>query len=108
MRNAHLGIHLEREHDFGGTVPSCGNVLGHQASFLSAGIGGASASCETKVAHFEITVGIKEKIGWFEVSVYDVRRVHRLESAECLVYEILEAENVNQNTDEVYDSVNLT
>lgn len=39
--------------------------------------------------YFEVAVGIEEQVGWLEITVEDVGRVHTLEGAECLVDEVL-------------------
>jgi hypothetical protein len=81
-----LGVFLEGQHDFGGTVPSCGHIFGHEARIV---IGRGSRSSETKIADLEIAVGIEKKVGWFEISVEDVGGVHGFGGSESLIDEVL-------------------
>lgn len=87
-----LGVHLEREHDLRRAVPPGGDVLGHETG-LPIGRGRARAAREPKVADLEIAVGVQKQISRFEIAVHDVRRVHRLECAERLVDEVLQAKD---------------
>lgn len=81
-----LGILLEREHDFRSTVPSSGDVFGHEAGIV---LGRSGRTCESKVADFEIAIGIQKKIRGLEVTMEDVCGVHGLQGTESLVNEVL-------------------
>jgi hypothetical protein len=74
------------KHDLGRTVPSGGDVLGHEALLLLL----VETTSKTKVADLELTVGIDEKVSRFEVAVEDIGRVDVFEAAEGLVDEGLE------------------
>jgi hypothetical protein len=39
--------------------------------------------------YLEVAVGIEEQVGWLEITVEDIGRVHTLEGAECLVDKVL-------------------
>lgn len=71
----YLGIHLERKHDLGRTVPSCGHVFSHQADFLAPRNTRLHTPSETEVTDFEITVCVEKEIGWFKITVHDVSAV---------------------------------
>lgn len=40
-------------------------------------------------SYLEVAVGVQEEVGWLEITVEDVGRVHALEGAESLVDKIL-------------------
>lgn len=81
-----FGVLLEGQHDLWSTIPSRGDIFGHETRIV---IGGSGRSSETKITHFEITVGVQKQIGWFQISVEDVCRMHGLQSSESLVNEVL-------------------
>lgn len=67
-----LCVLFEGKHDLGCSVPTGGDVFGHESCFCARGFGRFHTACETKVAHFQITVGVEEEIGGFQVSMNDV------------------------------------
>ena len=81
-----LCILLEGEHDLGSTVPSSGNVFGHETRVVICRGGRAS---KTEIADFEITVSIQEEVGRLEVSVQNVGGVHSFQCTKGLVDEVL-------------------
>jgi len=81
------------QHDLRGPVPPRCDILCHEALITSSFRGATAGSitpCETKIADFELTVGVDEEISRFEITVKDVRRVYVLETAKSLVEEGLE------------------
>jgi hypothetical protein len=70
-RRTSFCVSLEAEHNFRSSVPSSGYIFSHVAGILF-WIDGESTS-ETKVADFELTIGVDEEVAGFEVSVEDVR-----------------------------------
>lgn len=89
VKTAHLCVHLEREHDFRRPVPPGSDVLRHQPGLLPLCGRGLDASGQAKVAHFEVTVCVEQKIGRLQIPMDDVRAVNGLERPEDLVYEVL-------------------
>lgn len=83
-----FGIALEAQHDLGSTVPTGSDIFCHVTGVLL-GIN-REASCETKVANLELTIGVDEQISWLQISVEDVGRVNIFKTAENLVNEGLE------------------
>jgi hypothetical protein len=81
-----LGVLLERKHDLRSSVPSCCHIFCHEARVV---IGGCRRTSETKVADFQIAVSVQEEVGWLQISVEDVCRVHRFQGAESLIDEVL-------------------
>lgn len=109
-----LGILLEGQHDLGRTVPACGDILGHESTVLVVRVG---RTCQSKVAdlkghmtislcletnshrylgnrqphcsYLKVAVGVQEKVGWLEIAVENIRRVHALEGTKCLVDKVL-------------------
>lgn len=81
-----LGVFLEGQHDLWGSVPSRGNVFGHESRIVLLGSGG---SRQTKVTHLQVTVRVEKEIGGLEISVENVGRVHSLQCAQGLVDEVL-------------------
>jgi len=83
----------EAQHDLRSAVPSGGDILGHKA-LISSNLGRPSSRSispgKTKIADFELAVGIDKKIPWFQVAVENVRRMNVLESAKCLIDKRLE------------------
>lgn len=53
-------VFLPGEHDFGGSVVSCGDITSHLRVL---------DSCKTKVANLEIAVFVDEDIAGFEIAV---------------------------------------
>lgn len=84
-----LCVHLKRKHDFWRPVPPGGDILRHQPELLPLRIRGLDASGQAKVAHFEVTVRVEQKIGRLQIPMDDVRAVNRLERPEDLIYEVL-------------------
>ena len=87
--NSHLGILLKCQHDFGCAIPASSNVFGHETSFGSRGFCRFDRPSEAEITDLEITIGIEQQIGGFEVSVYNISRMQRLEGAQGLVDEVL-------------------
>ena len=85
----HLRVHLERQHDFRRAVPPGGDVLSHQPGFLPFCGGSLDTTGQTKVTHFEVAVGIEQKVGRFQIPMDDVRAVDGLERPEDLINEVL-------------------
>jgi hypothetical protein len=85
----HLCVHLERKHDFRRAVPPGSDVLRHQPDLLPLCGGSLDAPGQTKVAHFEVAVCVKQKVGRFQIPMDDVCAVNGLERPEDLVYEVL-------------------
>lgn len=81
-----FGVFLEGKHNLGGAIPPSRNVLRHEARVV---FYTGSAASKTKVANLEITVGIEEEIGGFQVAMKNIGAVHGLEGAEGLVDEVL-------------------
>lgn len=79
----------EREAYLGGTVPTSGNVFGHEAgSSLAVHVGiHLETSRESKIANLEFAVGIDEQVARFEVAMEYVSRVNVFETAQRLVDE---------------------
>jgi len=68
-----LVVVLEREHDLGGTVPTGGDVLGHEGAIVIAVVAWlGKAACETKVANLELAVSVDEQVSGLEVAVEDL------------------------------------
>lgn len=56
-----------RQHNFWGSVPSCGHILGQVISiFVRVRV---ETSCKPEVANFEFTICIDEQIPWFQVAM---------------------------------------
>jgi len=87
--NAHLGVLLECQHDFGCTVPTSGDVFGHETGFGSRGFRRLDRASKAEITDLEITVGIEQQVGGFEVSMYNISGVQRLEGTQGLVDEVL-------------------
>ena len=87
--DAHLGVLLKRQHDFGCTIPASSDIFGHETSFGSRWFRGLNRPSKTEIADLKVTVCIKQQIGWFEVSMDNVGGVQRLEGAQGLVDEVL-------------------
>lgn len=51
--------------------------------------GSLDAPGQAKVAHFEVAVRVKQKVGRFQVPMDDVRAMNRLERPQNLIYEVL-------------------
>ena len=83
-----FGVVLEGQHDFGSTIPSCGNVFRHVTSVLLR-IDGETAR-KTEIANLELAVGIDQQVTGLKITVKHVCRVDVLEAAENLVDEGLE------------------
>jgi hypothetical protein len=84
-----LGVHLERQHDLGCTVPTGSHIFRHDANLLACGDAGLDASGQSEVANLEIAVGIEKQVGGFQVAMDNVGAVNRFEGAQSLVNEIL-------------------
>lgn len=85
----HLRVLFERQHDFGSSVPPCGYVFRHETSLCARWLGGLDGTCETEVTDLEVAVGVEEEIGGLEIPMNNIRRMQRLQCAECLVDEVL-------------------
>jgi hypothetical protein len=83
-----FGIALEAQHDFRGTIPSCGDIFRHVSSILF-GIHG-KATRQPKVADLQLTVRIDKQIAGLQISVEDIGRVDVLQATKNLVDEGLE------------------
>jgi len=81
-----LGVLLESQHNLGSTVPTSGNVFGHEARVVFSRCSGAS---QAKVADLEVTIGIEQKIRRLQITMKDIGRVHGLESSESLIDKVL-------------------
>jgi len=88
-RRTNLCVHLERQHNFRCTVPPRGHILRHQPSLFAICRCVLHASSEPKIANLKITVGIKQKIGGFEITMDNICAVNGFESAESLIDEVL-------------------
>jgi hypothetical protein len=88
-RGTNLCVHLERQHNFWRTIPSCGHILRHQPSLFPVCRRVLHASSKPKIADLKVTVGVEKKIGRFEVTMDNVCTVNGFESAEGLIDEIL-------------------
>ena len=80
-----FGIALEAQHDFGRTIPSSRNILGHVASVLLRIHG--EASSKAKVANLELAVCVDEQVAWLEISMQNIGRVDILQTTEDLIDE---------------------
>lgn len=40
-------------------------------------------------SYLKVAVGVQEKVGWLEIAVENIRRVHALEGTKCLVDKVL-------------------
>lgn len=69
-RHTGFGVILETKHDFGCTIPSCCNVLGHITGILVYVVGETSG--ETKVANLQFAVGVDQQVAWLQISMQDV------------------------------------
>jgi len=81
-----LSVLLERQHDFRCAVPAGSDVFSHEAGVVFLG---SSRASKTEVTDLQVAIGVKEKVGWLEITVEDVGGVHGLESTEGLVYKVL-------------------
>lgn len=81
-------VALEAQHDFRGSVPSGGDILGHVPRIFLRVHGKAPG--QPKVADLEFAVGVDEQVAGLEITVQDVCRVDVLEAAQDLVDEGLE------------------
>jgi hypothetical protein len=81
-----FGVFLERKHDLRCSVPTRSNVFRHETRVVFSR-GGRSR--ETKVADLEIAIGVKQQVGRLKITMQDIGRVHRLESTQRLVDEVL-------------------
>ena len=81
-----LGVLLEGQHDFGSTIPASGNVFRHEARVV---LLRRCRAGQTKIANLEIAVGIQQEVGGLQVAMEHVGRVHRFQSAQRLVDEVL-------------------
>ena len=79
-------VFLEGQHDFRRTVPASRHVFRHEARVV---VGRRRRSGQTKVADFQITVGVEQEVRRFQVSVQDISRVHGFERTQRLVDEVL-------------------
>ena len=100
------------KHNLRGTIPSCGDIFGHEPRVTSDS-GGSSArgitSGQAKVTDLEFTVSINQKIARLQIPVQDVRGVDIFESAQGLINEGLKM-SVSQGlprTDLRNESINI-
>lgn len=70
--SAHLGILLERQHNFGSTIPPSSDVFGHETSFGSRGFRSLNRAGESEITDFEVTVGVEQQVGWFKISMDNI------------------------------------
>jgi len=54
----YLCVHFERKHDFWCTIPSRGDVLGHQSDLLASRNRGFHTAGKTEIADLEVTIGV--------------------------------------------------
>ena len=80
-----LIVRLVEKTHLGRSVPSCDHV-GRLFEYV---FNFAKSSAETKVANFEITLGIDKNVGRLQISVHDVRSVHVIYSSHDLIHEVL-------------------
>lgn len=88
-RRTHLCVLFKGQHDFWCTIPTCGDIFGHEAGFGAAWLRGLNRPCETKVTYFEVAICVEEQIGRFQVTVDDICRVKCLECTQGLIYKVL-------------------
>lgn len=81
-----LGVLLEGQHDFWRSVPTSGDVFGHETRVVLLRSGRSS---ETEIANLQVTVGVEKQVGGLQVTVKDVGGVHGFEGTEGLVNEVL-------------------
>lgn len=85
----HLGVHLERQHNFGSTVPPGGDVFSHSTLTFANGSSGLDTPRQPEITDFEVTVSIEEKVCWLQVTVNNVRTMNRLEGTKSLIDKVL-------------------
>lgn len=73
---SYLGVHLERQHDFGGAIPPRCNVFSHDSNLFASGNTRLHAPRQAKVANLEITVRVKQQVGRLEVAVNNASAVY--------------------------------
>lgn len=83
-----FGVALERKHNFGCSVPSCCDVLGHVASVLFRV--NTETSRQTEIANLKLAIGVDQQVTGFEITVEHVGAVDVFEAAKYLVNERLE------------------
>ena len=81
-----LSVLLESQHDLRRTVPSRGNILGHETAVVFLRGGRASKS---EIANLQVAVGVQQQVRRLQVAVENVGGVHGLQGTESLVNEVL-------------------